>query len=146
MGTFGKSLVLIGFFGYLALLAAAVHYQSLPTFDLRSPYVHFAKEPMEIVAMDEPGPIEVREFERIEVAIPDELRSREFLSAATEEKFGQTTETITYYPPLPIVSAPPVYTTWYPTTVVPDYTVSSPTYILPPPVIIRRPFFQAFIP
>lgn len=141
MRTFGKSLLLLGFLGYLALLAATVHYKSPPRFDWRSPFVHFAAPAVESAAKETTSASK-KEFERLEVT-----RADEFMLAAPDEKFGQATETITYYPPLPVVSGPPVYTTtWYPTTVVPDYTISGPTYILPPPVIVRRPFFQAFLP
>ena len=87
-----------------------------------------------------------------------------FAEAPMAEKFGQASETITTYgPPIwsapvwsaPVVTSGPFYgsTVWYPPAVTyppivnpSEVIVERPTYVLPPPVIVRRPFFSALMP
>lgn len=146
----GKLFLVLIFFGYLALLGSAAYFHKTPVFSTRSPFVVFcpAERPQleTLCAESEPSPIVSADaIETVRVAIPEQFRTAE-----SEEKFGQASETITtYYPPAvsPIVTAPPPI--WYSTPVYgPSYIVGSPppVFVLPPPVIVRRPFFQALFP
>lgn len=146
---FGQWTILILFFGSLALMIGSFRYRQAPSFSLKAPFVRFVAAATDSVDEEEkPTKGESAGSPELSTEEAEILLLENYEKAFASEKYAQPLETVTttYYPPVwgPTVVGPPVY---YPVVTDPTtYVVGNPTYVLPPPIIVRRPFFQSIFP